>query len=81
MKNKKGFLFSIPLLITLGIILIALLVLGIIFGVKISEGLSAFWIFMTAWWWLIAVVVGGIIFRKQIIGIVNAILGRFGIKV
>lgn len=80
MKNKKGFVFGILPLIYMGLAL-SILVALIIFGVRINEGLTAFFGFLKDWWWAIALTIAGLLWHKQITAIVNKILSYFGVKV
>lgn len=80
MKNKKGFLFSIPILIymVLSIIILALMVW---FGLRISEGITALISFFQNYWWVVLIILVLIAFYRQFIAILNFLLGKIGIKV
>lgn len=79
--NKKGFFFALPFLIGLGIFIILFLILLIIFGVRISEGIVAMVdLISSVWPWLVAIIIL-VLFRMQARAILNAILGIFGVRV
>ena len=80
MKNKKAFFIGIELIIygVLAIIILGLLIWG---GYVYSDVLVALIDFIKEWWWAIALSITGLIFHRQLMAILNAILSKFGIKV
>lgn len=80
MKAKKGIVFSILGLFYL-ILIVIILSLLIWFGFRIADAFSAFFNFLTTWWWAIGLSISALLFRDQIRAIINAILRRFGVKV
>lgn len=81
MKNKKGFLFAPPLLIAGAILVLVILILGVIFALRIKDGLLAIVDFMQDWAIWIIIVVLVLAFLPQSRAIVNYILKWFGVKV
>ena len=79
MMNKKGILGILGLIYMFTIIV----VLGLLiwFGFRISAGLVAVAGFFRTWWWAILLVFGVFIFRTQLRAVLNAILGKVGVKV
>jgi len=80
MKSKKGFIFGfVGLAYIIGIIII----LGLLvwFGFRISEGLNAVFSFLETWWPWIAVSISAVLFRTQILAIINFVLRKIGVKV
>lgn len=73
MKNKKGFVIAFLPILWL-VLVIMILVLLIWFGYRISAGLSAFWNFLTIWWWAIGLSITGFLFRNEIRMLLRRIL-------
>ena len=55
-KNKKAIFGIIGIIYAL--LIITILILMIWFGLRISEGLTAVFTFLTTWWWAIALLIG-----------------------
>ncbi len=69
------------LAITYGVLIIIILLLLIWLVFIAREGIVAFWEFLKTWYLVIALSITGIIFHREIVGIVRFILGKLGVKI
>lgn len=80
MKNKKGFLFFLPMVVLLAIVLIAI-VLVVIFSDRISAVTTPIFDFLSKYWWAVGLALITIFYHQQVRAILNTILRWFGIKI